>query len=657
MRIVKDSFKQMEYPSSQSTPSSSSASSLAPATDTSSVCSGSGESFSEPSSLLSHLRASDLARKRAVHRNPPPAGKRRSRGRGANEPKSVTPRQRVSEHPGEWLTVSNKRLFCKACREELSLVSSVINNHLKSTKHQAGKERLAKKEKAESDIAEALVSSDKELHPVGETLPQDQRVYRIKVVMAFLRAGVPLSKLTSFRELLEENGFRLSDRRHMSDVIPFIASQEQAKIKGELCGKDISVIFDGTTRMGEAMGIVVRYVSSEWKIEQQLVRLQLLAQSMSGEEVARELISTLSVRYSINSTSLLATMRDRAAVNNVALRTLKVVYPALMDVGCFSHTLDLVGTKFSTPNLVEFTMAWVSLFSHSPKARLMWREQTGRSVTSYSQTRWWSRWEIMKELLELYGDVEVFLNQYDQAPATRQKLLQFFQDQQKKAFLEIELAVVIDAGMPFVTSTYKLEGDGSLAFECYEVISSLTATVNMPPCYPNLQAVVRRLSGGNMQVEQQLNSYALSCVQPGLQYYRECLTGCMKVPLAAFKVARLFCPSKVNEMKPDFSAVDSLSVFPFLDSTALGNLKLELPQYIAASEDTDPNYSPAEFWRAHELYLPSWATTAKKVILVQPSSAACERVFSLLNNSFNAQQDSSLQDYIETSVMMQYNYR
>ena len=55
MRIVKDGSKQMEYPSSQSTPSSSSASSLAPATDTSSVCSGSGESFSEPSSLLSRV--------------------------------------------------------------------------------------------------------------------------------------------------------------------------------------------------------------------------------------------------------------------------------------------------------------------------------------------------------------------------------------------------------------------------------------------------------------------------------------------------------------------------------------------------------------------------------------------------------------------------
>lgn len=50
--------------------------------------------------------------------------------------------------------------------------------------------------------------------------------------------------------------------------------------------------------MGEAMGIVVRYVTSEWKVEQRLVRLQLLTQSMSGEEVVWELITTLPVCYS-----------------------------------------------------------------------------------------------------------------------------------------------------------------------------------------------------------------------------------------------------------------------------------------------------------------------------------------------------------------------
>ena len=46
----------------------------------------------------------------------------------------------------------------------------------------------------------------------------------------------------------------------------------------------------------------------------------------------------------------------------IALQTLKIVYPQLIDVGCFSHTLDLVGEKFCIPCLSSFTVWWVSLF-------------------------------------------------------------------------------------------------------------------------------------------------------------------------------------------------------------------------------------------------------------------------------------------------------
>ncbi len=612
-------------------------------------------------SFVDRLRCpkpSELARKRKVACNPPPRGKRKSYGgRGTSGPKSITPRQRASEHPEECLTVSNKKLFCKACREELSLISSVINNHIKSAKHLAGKERLKSKEKSEQDIAESLKASDQVSHPVGETLPQDQRVYRVKVVTAFLRAAIPLFKLDSLRELLEENGYRLSDRRHMTDIVPLIFSQEQARIKEELSGKDLSVIFDGTTRLGEAMAIVVRFIDSDWQIQQRLIRFQLIAQSMSGEEVAREVITALSTQYSINSSSLLAAMRDRASVNDVAIRTIKVVYPALLDVGCFSHTLDLVGGKFNTPHLSDFMTAWVSLFSHSPKARLLWREQTGRSVLSYSPTRWWSRWELMKQLLELYGDLESFIRRHDDlGPATRKKLLQYLDDPSKKGFLQLELAVIVDAGMPFVQATYKLEGDGPLALECYEVISSLTAAVNMTvPHYPNLQAVARSLSGGNQHIQQQLLRYATACVQPGVQYFNERLNSSMKIPLAAFKAARLFSPVKIQEMQPDCAAVDSLSSLPFLDANTLGNLKSELPQYIAAVEDLNPSYNALDFWKSHTSSLPAWAAAARKALLVQPSSAASERVFSLLNNSFGSQQNNCLQDYIETSLMLQYN--
>jgi len=110
-----------------------------------------------------------------------------------------------------------------------------------------------------------------------------ERVYRVKVVKAFLRAAVPLNKLDTFRELLEESAFRLTDRRHMSDLIPFVLSQEVEQIKAEMDGCPVSVIFDGTTRLGEAMAIVIRFVDTDLNIHQRLIRLLLLSKSMTGE--------------------------------------------------------------------------------------------------------------------------------------------------------------------------------------------------------------------------------------------------------------------------------------------------------------------------------------------------------------------------------------
>ena len=51
--------------------------------------------------------------------------------------------------------------------------------------------------------------------------------------------------------------------------------------------------------------------------------------------------------------------------------------------------------------------------------------------------------------------------------------------------------------------------------------------------------------------------------------------------------------------------------------------------------------------------LPMWARSFRKIALIQPSSAAAERVFSILQSSFGKQ---SLEDYIQLSVMLQYNF-
>ena len=122
-------------------------------------------------------------------------------------------------------------------------------------------------------LSTSLKAYDKTVHSFGETLPIEQRIFRLKVVKTFLKAAVPLSKLDAFRDILQEGGARLTDRSHMSELIPFVQMQEEKEIKQEISEKHVSVIFDGTTRLGEALAIVIRFVDDTFAIQQRLIRL------------------------------------------------------------------------------------------------------------------------------------------------------------------------------------------------------------------------------------------------------------------------------------------------------------------------------------------------------------------------------------------------
>ena len=75
-------------------------------------------------------------------------------------------------------------------------------------------------------------------------------------------------------------------------------------------------------------------------------------------------------------------------------------------------------------------------------------------------------------------------------------------------------------------------------------------------------------------------------------------------------------------------------------------MKSELPKYLAMAEDVSPSIDKNDWWMKHETSeLFHWSKACKIVLLVQPSSAATERVFSLLSNSFTEWQISSLEDY------------
>ena len=600
-------------------------------------------------------KASSLSRKRAQARNPP-SGKRRCRGTSANEPKGIDPAHRVKEYRNEPFSVANKKLFCRACREELSVKKSVVENHVKSSKHAKGKERMSKKEAEERDLAETFQKYNDDVHLRGETLPQTQQVFRVKVLKSFLRAGIPLNKIGPLRDLLEEGGYRLCDRRFLYDLIPFVVKEEEMQIKDEIKNKHVGVIFDGTTHTCEALAIILRFISDSFTVEQRLVRIQLLAKSLNVEEIARELIGVLSTSLGITSQFVVATMKDRASVNNVAIRTMKIIYQNSLDIGCFSHTLDLVGDHFKLTNLTEFVSAWLTLFSHSTKTKFLWKEQTGKAMATYSHTRWWSKWEVMQQLLLQFGDIKPFLiKNSDIGPHTRPRLLSFFEDTQKLHHLKIELAAVVDWGEPFVKATYNLEGDGPLAFTCYEAIEEVITSIQVENI-PNVQAVARDISP-SLTTQKRLISHAKQCIQPGLEYFNLQLNTSLKIHLIAFKASRLTNSTMIRNLNTDASSADLLKSFPFISAEEICYLKAELPAYLAKAEDLDDTIDKLSWWKSQETSLPNWCAVVKKILLVQPSSAAVERVFSLLISGFGHQQEQSLQDYIQASVMLRYNNR
>lgn len=59
-------------------------------------------------------------------------------------------------------------------------------------------------------------------------------------------------------------------------MIDVINKEEKEKVKKEITGRNVSVIFDETTHVSEATNIILRFVSDDCKIEQRLVKLLLV---------------------------------------------------------------------------------------------------------------------------------------------------------------------------------------------------------------------------------------------------------------------------------------------------------------------------------------------------------------------------------------------
>ena len=233
-------------------------------------------------------------------------------------------------------------------------------------------------------------------------------------------------------------------------------------------------------------------------------------------------------------------------------------------------------------------------------------------VPSYSDTHWWSKWELMNHLLKSFGSVSSFLDKTD-LPSSKLKLQEIISDPPKNRKLHMELAITVDAMEPFVKATYNLEGDGPLIFMAYEEIALLSAGI-LNQHYPNTKAVAKSLTTTCIQ-QQQLLDHAKSCVAPSYKYFQDKFEGDLKA-IGLQICSYFFYPSRNGELKPSSTDIDELKVFPFLNSSeTLEEWKSELPSYISKSDGVSTEFDKLVWWSSHQNELPNCLKHVKLLFL------------------------------------------
>ena len=174
----------------------------------------------------------------------------------------------------------------------------------------------------EDDDLEKLVSRFFEENPdiQGAKLSTTgTHVFRWRVMESMMYAGIPYAKIDMLRHLLEREGHPLTDASHLARMyIPQIEAREIKRIVKELFQHHFSLIFDGTTRLGEAINMVTRCITDDFQICMRLVAFKTTKVHTDGEALCRLILKTLQQVLGLDLDYCVAYARDSCSTNGVA---------------------------------------------------------------------------------------------------------------------------------------------------------------------------------------------------------------------------------------------------------------------------------------------------------------------------------------------------
>ena len=72
---------------------------------------------------------------------------------------------------------------------------SIVKTHIRSKRHSDGKVRIEKEAERQVSIQSAWQAYEKKVNPIGETLRVEEKMWRLDVLMSFMKAGLAVTKI------------------------------------------------------------------------------------------------------------------------------------------------------------------------------------------------------------------------------------------------------------------------------------------------------------------------------------------------------------------------------------------------------------------------------------------------------------------------------
>lgn len=306
----------------------------------------------------------------------------------------------------------------------------------------------------------------------------------------------------------------------------------------------------------------------------------------------------------------------------------------------------------------------------------------GETFKHPGPTRWWATYELYVRLLRDFKKVLSFLRNatleggLTDDGARIRRLIQMINDRESCARLHLELIVVVAVAKPLVEATYLLEGNGPLALIAYDQVMRVKAYFELhkdgatwpgvPAALADYTAEMAAIQGDDANENDIRHSSVLlvqQIVAPVEAYFLSRIFEHLGGDVAIYKVLRNANPIAVRRSPPtvnEFTAdVESLDHFLPVD---IDKMIRELPRYINIVQNWAPPADIAEeldsivsFWRINGSEMPALSRFVKYAFTIITSSAAAERVFSVIKRSFDTGQKCALEDYVFLSTIMQYN--